>query len=181
MGAMNQAHLPLGKFVVAALGRIAAISIGWLVVVAIPDASATAQSSPNAQREDHVIVDRWRPTLESYIREPEGKKFEGNFAVESYLGRLDWLGDDHEEVPAGRYFGFSVRLSTRNDLLVEVITTRAVLINDAGKIVGDIEYPNSQLVWPQTHQPYLFGIPALRTTGWRLIAGGSTAWWCSGP
>ena len=33
----------------------------------------------------------------------EGDKFQGNFVIEGYLGQLDWLGDDYEEVPAGRF------------------------------------------------------------------------------
>ena len=176
---MDQAHLPLSKFGVAARRWMVAIGIAWLAVVALPAVSATAQSSPSADSEDQIVA-RWRPTLERYIRKLEGTKFHGNFVIEGYLGELDWAGDDYEEVPAGRYFGFSVRFSTRNDLLVQVTTTRAVLIDDSGKIVGDIEYPNSQLVWPGTRQPYLFGIPALRSTNWRSIAGRSTAWWCSG-
>jgi hypothetical protein len=180
MGAMNQAHLPLGKFAAAARRGIAAIGIGMLAVVAIPAACATAQTSPAAEQDDQ-IVEQWRPTLERYIRKLEGDKFQGDFVIEGYLGQLDWLGDDYEEVSAGRFYGFSVRFSTRNDLLVEVTTTRAVLINDAGKIVGDIEYPNSQLVWPQTRQPYLFGIPVLRSTGLRSTAGRSPPWWCSRP
>ncbi|HEX4143369.1 MAG TPA: hypothetical protein VHY91_07445 [Pirellulales bacterium] len=176
---MDQANRATGKFAAAAR-RIAVIGIGWLAVATIPPARVAAQSSPSGQREDQLI-EQWRPTLERYIRKLEGKNFRGNFVIEGYLGQLDWLGDDYEEVPAGRYFGFSVRFSTRNDLFVEVVTTRAVLFDPSGKILGDIEYPNSQLVWPGTHQPYLFGIPALRSTGWRSIAERSTAWWCGGP
>jgi hypothetical protein len=176
---MNQANLPVGKFAATTRARIAAIGIGWLALVAIPAVCATAQSSPSAEWED-PFVERWRPTLERYVEKLEGDNFRGKFVIEGYLGPLDWLGDDFEEVPAGRFFGFSVRYDARNDLLVEVTTTRAVLFNNAGKILGDIEYPNSQLVWPGTHQPYLFGIPALRSTNWRAIAGRSNAWWNGG-
>jgi len=177
---MDQLNLPVGKWAAAVRARIAAIGIAWLALVTIPAACVTAQSSPSADQDDQM-VERWRPTLERYIRKLEGEHFRGDFVIERYLGQLDWLGDSYEEVPAGRYFGFSVRFSTRNDLLVEVTTTRAVLFDSSGKILGDIEYPNTQLVWPGTHQPYLFGIPALRSTDWRAIAGRSKVWWCSGP
>ena len=159
--------------------RIVAIVIGWLAVVAIPTASATAQDAPRVER-DEAVVERWRPALEKYVRRLEGDNYRGNFVIEGYLGQLDWLGDKYEEVPPGRFFGFSVRFSARNGLSVEVTTTRAVLINNLGQILGDIEYPNSRLVWPGTRQPYLFGIPALRSTGWRSMALRSTVWWENG-
>ena len=60
--------------------------------------SGTTKSSSNGGRH-----------LERYIRKLEGDKFRGNFVIEGYLGQLDWLGDDYEEVSAGRYFAFSVR------------------------------------------------------------------------
>jgi hypothetical protein len=155
--------------------RPAVIAIIGLALSVISPAGALAQTTAGTGGESEAI-ERWRPALEKYVRKLEGDNYRGNFFIEGYLGQLDWLGDTYEEVPAGRYFGFSVRYSARNALTVEVITTRAVLINSEGKILGDIEYPSSQLVWPGTHQPYLFGIPALRSNGWRSQAMRSTVW-----
>jgi hypothetical protein len=166
------------RFSTAARAWIFPSVVAGFALLAISTATVLAQSS-GAER-DSEVVRRWRPALEKYVRRLEGNSYRGNFVIEGYLGQLDWLGDNFEEVPPGRFFGFSVRFSDRNDLSVEVITTRAVLINDSGQIVGDIEYPNSQLVWPGTRQPYLFGIPALRSTGWRSIAWGSRVWWENG-
>jgi hypothetical protein len=151
------------------------IAVGCLAMMAIDPGTAAAQTTPRLQNEDSIIA-QWRPSLESYIRKLEGESYRGGFVVEGYLGQLDWGGDKYEEVSPGRYFAFSVRFQDVNPLVVEVITTRAILIDDSGKIVGDIEYPNSHLVWPGTHQPYLFGIPALRPTVWSGGNGGGLDW-----
>ncbi len=142
-----------------------AIALGCVTLMATTPAGAIAQTSRNGS--EQATVERWRSALLQYVIKLEGDKFQGDFVIEGYLGPLDWRGDQYEEVAAGRYFAFSVRFRDKNDLGVEVVTTRAELIDDSGHIVGDIEYPNSQLVWPGTRQPYLFGIPALRSTGWR--------------
>jgi hypothetical protein len=144
-----------------------AIVFGCVSLMATIPAGAMAQASGDGR--EQATVERWRSALQQYVLKLEGDKYRGDFVIEGYLGPLDWRGDQYEEVTAGRYFAFSVRFRDKNDLGVEVVTTRAVLIDDSGHIVGDIEYPNSQLVWPGTRQPYLFGIPALRSTGWRSM------------
>ena len=155
---MNRSNLLTDRFGTSV--RALAIACGCVALM------VTAQTSPRAGSEQ-ATVERWLSALQKYVLKLEGDKYRGDFVIEGYLGPLDWRGDQYEEVAAGRYFAFSVRFRDKNDLGVEVVTTRAVLIDDSGHIVGDIEYPNSHLVWPGTRQPYLFGIPALRSTGWR--------------
>ncbi|HEY1785670.1 MAG TPA: hypothetical protein VGG30_08985, partial [Pirellulales bacterium] len=125
---MDSAKLLLEKLAAVMRVRIAAVGIVWLAVVATAALPARAQTSPAADQDDQ-LVERWRPTLERYVRKLEGDNFRGKFVIEGYLGPLNWLGDDFEEVPPGRFFGFSVRYNARNDLLVEVTTTRAVLFD----------------------------------------------------
>jgi hypothetical protein len=164
---MLQTRFRGGKSAALSWPWIVSIVLAWLAVITTTAAVAQAQTEPNSEGEQ-ATIEQWRPALESYVRQLDGDNYRGDFVIEGYLGQLDWLGGDkNEEVSAGRYFAFSVRFRDVGPLTVQVVTTRAVLINEEGKIVEDIEYPNSHLVWPGTRQPYLFGIPALRSDGWR--------------